>query len=88
VLSIPSSALIFNAKGLSVAIVDAHSHVTLKPVSVGRDLGKVVELASGLWPEDKVIENPPDGVSNGDLVRIIGAGADGNSAPQSKNEKS
>ena len=37
----------------------------LKPVSIARDLGTVVELASGLAPNDRVIENPPDGVGNG-----------------------
>jgi RND family efflux transporter MFP subunit len=72
-LSVPASALIFNAKGLSVATVDADSRVLLKQVSIARDLGTAVELSSGLAPADRVIENPPDGVSNGDAVRIVGA---------------
>jgi RND family efflux transporter MFP subunit len=70
VLSVPSSALIFNAKGLSIATVDADNHVRLKPVSMERDLGAVVELASGLSPTDRVIENPPDGIGNGTTVRL------------------
>jgi multidrug efflux pump subunit AcrA (membrane-fusion protein) len=41
VLSVPSSALIFDAKGLSIATVDARNHVLLKPVSILRDLGAV-----------------------------------------------
>jgi RND family efflux transporter MFP subunit len=72
-LSVPASALIFDAKGLSVATVDADSRVLLKRVSIARDLGTAVELSSGLAPADRVIENPPDGVSNGDAVRIVGA---------------
>ena len=64
-LSVPSSALIFDAKGLSIATVDADNRVLLKPVSIERDLGAVVELASGLAPNDRVIENPPDGIGNG-----------------------
>jgi RND family efflux transporter MFP subunit len=75
VLSVPSSALIFDAKGLSIATVDAHDRVRLQPVSVARDLGAVVEIASGLSPNDRVIENPPDGVGNGDLVRLAAAGS-------------
>ena len=51
VLSVPSSALIFDAKGLSIATVDADNRVLLKPVSIERDLGAVVELASGLAAE-------------------------------------
>ncbi|MGA2189397.1 MAG: efflux RND transporter periplasmic adaptor subunit [Steroidobacteraceae bacterium] len=73
VLSVPSSALIFDANGLSIATVGADSRVLLKPVSMERDLGAVVELASGLSPGDRVIENPPDGIANGAEVRLAGA---------------
>ena len=45
----------------------------LKPVSIARDLGAVVELASGLSPNDRVIENPPDGIGAGATVRLAGA---------------
>src|SRR5580658_5982360 len=70
VLNVPSSALIFDAKGLSIATVDSHDRVVLKPVSIERDLGAVVQLASGLSPNDRVIENPPDGIGNGAQVRL------------------
>jgi RND family efflux transporter MFP subunit len=73
VLSVPSSALIFDAEGLSVATVSANNRVLRKPVSIERDLGAVVELASGLAPNDRVIENPPDGVENGAEVRLATA---------------
>ena len=73
VLSVPSSALIFDAKGLSIATVDSHERVRLKSVSIARDLGTVVEVASGLAPDDRVIENPPDGVENGAAVHLIGS---------------
>jgi len=88
VLSVPSSALIFDAKGLSIAIVDSNNRVQLKPVSIARDMGAVVELASGLAPNDRVIENPPDGIGSGDPVRIAGAAVDGalaGSKPKNKN---
>ncbi len=74
-LSLPASALIFDAKGLSVATVDASQQVLLKPVVVARDLGTVVEVASGLEADDRVIENPPDGIGNGARVRLVGAPA-------------
>jgi RND family efflux transporter MFP subunit len=69
-LSIPAGALIFDQKGLRVATVDASNKVVLKPITIARDLGQVVELATGLEPGDRVIESPPDGLANGDLVRI------------------
>jgi len=70
VLSVPSSALIFDAKGLSIATVGSDNRVVIKSVSIDRDLGAVVELASGLAPNDCVIENPPDGIGNGAAVRV------------------
>jgi RND family efflux transporter MFP subunit len=73
VLSLPSSALIFDAKGLSVATVGADNRVLLKPVSIERDLGSIVELASGISPSDRVIEIPPDGIGNGAQVRLAAA---------------
>jgi RND family efflux transporter MFP subunit len=90
VLSVPSSALIFDAKGLSVATVNAANRVLLKPVSIERDLGPVVELASGLSPDDRVIQNPLDGIANGTEVRLAVAASGGALAGQAKkaNEKS
>lgn len=85
VLSVASSALIFGAQGLFIATVGADNRVLLKPVTMGRDLGPVVELASGLAPNDRVIQNPPDGIGNGDEVRIAGA-ADAGKA-KNRNEK-
>jgi hypothetical protein len=35
------------------AAVGADNRVVLKPVSIGRDLGSLIELASGLLPEDR-----------------------------------
>ena len=86
VLSVPSSALIFDAKGLSIATVDADNRVMLKPVSIQRDLGAVVELASGLAANDRVIQNPPDGIGNGTEVRLAGAAAGGVLAAKAKNK--
>jgi RND family efflux transporter MFP subunit len=88
VLSVPSSALIFDANGLSIATVDARNRVVVKPVKIGRDLGSVIELAAGLSPTDRVIQNPPDGIATGAEVRLASAdGADAGTTKK-KNEKS
>ena len=72
---IPPSALIFDKSGLFVATVGADDKVILKAVTIARDLGKVIELASGIVAEDRVIESPPDGIANGDLVRVASTDA-------------
>lgn len=69
-LSVPPSALIFTKAGLRVATVSAENKVVLKAVVIGRDYGNKVELSSGLDVTDRVIESPPDGVTDGDLVKV------------------
>lgn len=69
-LMIPASALIFRQSGLQVAVADAQGHVQLRHVSIGTDLGTQVEIASGLQPDDRVIDNPPDSLAQGDAVRV------------------
>jgi RND family efflux transporter MFP subunit len=72
-LHIPASALIFNQSGLRVATVGSDDRVKFKPVTIARDLGKEIELGSGLSIDDHVITAPPDGLTDGDQVRIAGA---------------
>lgn len=67
---VPAEALIFDDKGLRVATLDANDQVKFKAVTIRRDYGKSVELGSGLEPGDRVISNPPDGLVDGDPVRI------------------
>ncbi len=70
-LSVPSGVLIFDRNGLRVATVGADNKVKLKPITIARDLGQTLEIGSGLTAEDRVIESPPDGVADGDPVRVI-----------------
>jgi len=69
-LSVPASALIFDQAGLRVAVVDADNKVTVKTITIARDFGKTIELHSGIEATDRVIENPPDGIKNGDHVNV------------------
>jgi len=87
VLSIPASALIFDANGLAVATVGADNRVALKPVTIARDLGKTIEIGSGLSANDRVIDSPPDGIATGAEVRIAGTAKAG-VAEKDKNAKS
>jgi membrane fusion protein (multidrug efflux system) len=71
-LHIPASALIFNQNGLRVATVGADDKVLFKIVTIARDLGRDIELASGVSPDDRIIVAPPDGIADGDQVRVAG----------------
>jgi RND family efflux transporter MFP subunit len=71
-LHIPASALIFNRDGLRVATVSSDDRVIFKTVTIARDLGRNIELASGLVADDRIIVAPPDGLAEGDQVRVAG----------------
>jgi multidrug efflux system membrane fusion protein len=74
-LSVPASALMFRRSGMAVAVVGPGGRVEMRPVSIGRDQGTTVDIATGLEPGDAVIDNPPDSLVNGEQVRIAGAPA-------------
>jgi RND family efflux transporter MFP subunit len=68
---IPASALIFDRNGLRVATVGPDDTVLFKTVTIARDLGREIELASGVTADDRIIIAPPDGLADGDPVRVI-----------------
>ncbi|MDB5482059.1 MAG: efflux transporter, family, subunit [Caulobacteraceae bacterium] len=77
----PASALMFRDAGMSVAVVGSGGRVAIRPVTIGRDLGATVEIASGLTAADRVIDNPPDSLRAGDLVRVAAPQAGRTGAP-------
>jgi RND family efflux transporter MFP subunit len=69
-LSVPASALVFDSRGLTIATVGDGDRVAYRKVTISRDLGKTVEIQSGLEHGDRVIDTPPDGLADGDKVKI------------------
>jgi RND family efflux transporter MFP subunit len=69
-MAVPASALIFNQDGLHVATVGAGDQVALKRITIARDRGPEIEVASGLTATDRIIDSPPDGIATGDKVRV------------------
>jgi RND family efflux transporter MFP subunit len=67
---IADTALIFRAQGMQIALVDSNNKVTLRSVRLGRDYGNTVEVLSGLNADDRVINNPPDSIAEGDQVQV------------------
>jgi membrane fusion protein, multidrug efflux system len=86
-LSIPASALIFNQNGLRVATVGPGDKIRFKTVTIARDLGRTIELDSGLTQEDRVVVTPPEGIADGDQVRVAGATAKAGKPELAKPEK-
>ncbi|WP_322011206.1 efflux RND transporter periplasmic adaptor subunit [Paraburkholderia sp. J12] len=69
-LELPVSTLLFRPNGVTVAVVDAQNKVQLREVTIGRDFGTYVEIATGLAATDRVINNPGDAIANGQTVKV------------------
>ena len=67
------TALIFGTKGTQVAAVGGDDRITIKPVTLGRDIGDHVEIESGLSLSDRLVDNPLESIETGVLVQVAGA---------------
>jgi RND family efflux transporter MFP subunit len=66
-LNVPADAVVFNADGLRVAVLEngtAHFH----KITVTRDLGTSVEVSEGVKAGDQVLLNPPVDLADGSKV--------------------
>ncbi len=73
-LTISDNAVIFQAEGTQVALVDGDNKVRLRDVKVGRDFGDEIEVLDGLTATDRVINNPPDSITDGTSVEVAQPG--------------
>ena len=69
-LRLPANTVLFRAPGLQVATVDSNQHIKLKSIVQGRDFGNTIEILSGLEPNEMVVLNPPDSITDGVTVKI------------------
>ena len=68
-LTVPADAVVFNADGLRVAVVE-NGTAHFQKIAVTRDLGTVVEVSEGVKPGDQVVLNPPVNLAEGDKVDV------------------
>jgi RND family efflux transporter MFP subunit len=71
VMTIPTSALVFQEHGTQVAVVTEDNRVHFKPIEVTKILDNVIELTSGVSEDDRIINNPSAALLEGDPVRIV-----------------
>ena len=65
VLTVPTSALLFEAEGKQVAVVGKDSKVHFQQIVPGRDFGTEIEIASGLIGDERIIANPGEHLTEG-----------------------
>lgn len=67
---IPASTVAARAEGQRVYVVN-NDVVAVKPVSIARDLGRTVEIASGLEPGQVVVVNPTADLEDNERVQVV-----------------
>jgi RND family efflux transporter MFP subunit len=67
-VEVPAAALIFRSTGAQVAKVDPDGKIEFNDVTIARDNGSLVELASGAKPGDRLVLNISSQISSGQVV--------------------
>jgi len=70
VFELPATALLNDARGLRVAVVDAEDKLRLLPVVVERDTGATVQVSSGIPPDARVVKLSSADMVDGKRVQI------------------
>jgi RND family efflux transporter MFP subunit len=71
---VPAAALIFRREGLRLGTVVNGNVAHLVPVVIGEDDGATVQIVSGLNGGEKVIQDPPDSLIEGEKVYVESPG--------------
>jgi RND family efflux transporter MFP subunit len=77
---IPVATLIFRHEGLRVGTVTGDNVAHMVPVVIGQDNGATVEVVSGLNANDRVIQDPPDSLIEGEKLTVESSNQNANGA--------
>lgn len=73
---LPVSALVFRSQGLQVGTVvdkDGATVAHMVPITIGEDDGATVQVVAGLSGNDRVIQDPPDSIIEGEKLTVVKA---------------
>ena len=70
---IPSNDAIIRSAGTMVAVVTDRNTIHLQAVKLGRDFGAQIEVLDGLPENARIVENPTDTLSEGQVVEPVPA---------------
>ncbi len=69
-LIIPASSLVVDHGGMHVVTVDAGQTIHFRPVTLGKDMGKEVEVLGGLRGSESLVASPSDLLNEGEHVEV------------------
>jgi RND family efflux transporter MFP subunit len=68
---VPGSAVLFDGAGTRLAIVEPDGTLRFRPVSLGRDFGDEIEIATGVSGDERVVTTPSAALTDGQKVEAI-----------------
>lgn len=69
-LVVPAGVVVTGPDGQRIVTVDAEKRLVFRQVKLGRDLGREVEVLSGISAEDTLVINPSDLLVEGEAVTV------------------
>ena len=69
-LIVPTSSLVVDHSGMHVVTVDAGHTVHFVPVTIGKDMGKEVEILNGIRGSEALVSSPSDLLNEGEHVEV------------------
>ena len=70
-LVVPANVLVIDQVGVHVVTVDAEKHIQFRPVKLGKDFGREVEIAEGIDLNHVLVASPSDLLVEGETVKTI-----------------
>jgi len=70
-LVVPANVLVVDQVGTHVVTVDAEKHIAFRPVKLGRDFGREVEIVEGIDLNHLLVASPSDLLVEGEIVKIV-----------------
>jgi RND family efflux transporter MFP subunit len=72
-LLVPVNVLVIDQAGTHVVTVDAEKRIGFRPVKLGRDFGREVEILDGMDSNDVLVASPSDLLVEGEKVEVVEA---------------
>ena len=86
-INISSNALLIRKEGPQVEVVDDQNKVHLQKIKLGRDFGVTSDVIDGLKGGERLVLNPSDSLSDGDVVTVVAQEVKSEGQPLPNNEK-
>jgi membrane fusion protein, multidrug efflux system len=70
VFEVPATALYSDAQGLRLATVDAQNKLHFVPITIERDTGATLQIATGLTGDERIVKIAVPGLVDGDVLEV------------------